>query len=213
MKHLLLGFAATALLLVSCSPEEVMLNPDETTNNKMLESFEIKRNTDGSYALTHEVKEGVGVEYTEEKDQNEIFLFADDTSKKIQSSREYAVVDNKLNLVFTDENNNSLPNLSIVDNDTDQKSDDLDLLDTYAIVFNQDGTVQLDFRVETGVDVAFGYNDVEDIHDIYLTEGTSTQLDYSKNYNKDADGGLRVDFVQTTNKTTETKKPRVIVSD
>lgn len=211
MKHLLLGFVALALLLTSCSPEEVMSDAD-TSNSKMLESFEIKRNTDGSYALTHEVREGVASEYTNEKDQNEIFLYSDETANKAQDSQDYNVEDNKLNLVFADENNTSLPQINITDFNTEQKSDDLDLLDTYAINFNQDGTVQLDFKVETGVDVSFGYNNDENIHDIYLTEGNSTQLDYSKNYAKEADGSLRVDFVQMSDKSTETKKPRVIVS-
>lgn len=211
MKHFLLGFAAITLLLVSCSPEEVMLNPDET-NNKMLESFKIKRNLDGSYALTHEVMEGVAVEYTEDKDQNEIFLFSNSDATKSQDSRNYDVENNKLNLIFTDENNASLPKISIEDSNTVEKADDLDLLDTYSIAFNQDGTVQLDFRVENGVDVAFGYNYDENIHDIYLSEGNSTQLDYSKSYAKDADGGLRVDFVQAVNKSVTTKKPRVIVT-
>jgi len=211
MKHFLLGFAAITLLLVSCSPEEVMLNPDET-NNKMLESFKIKRNFDGSYALTHEVREGVAVEYTEDKDQNEIFLFSNSNATKSQDSRNYDVENNKLNLIFTDENSASLPKISIEDSNTIEKVDDLDLLDTYSIAFNQDGTVQLDFRVEDGVDVAFGYNYDENIHDIYLSEGNSTQLDYSKSYEKDADGELRVDFVQAVNKSIATKKPRVIVT-
>lgn len=210
MKHLLLGFVAVALFLTSCSPEEVMSDVDDT-NNKMLESFEIKRNTDGSYALTHEVREGVASEYTDEKDQNDIFLYSDDAAKKEQATRNYNVEDNKLNLIFTDDNNTSLPQISISDDNTEEKSE-LDLLNTYAIVFNQDGTVQLDFKVETGVDVSYGYNYDEDIHDIYLTEGTSTQLDYSKNYPKDDDGNFRVDFVQMSDKSTETKKPRVIVS-
>lgn len=181
-------------------------------NNKMLESYEIKRNTDGSYALTHKVKEGVASEYTDDKHQNEIFLYSDDATNKAQTTRNYNVEDNKLNLTFIDENNSSLPQINISDDNTEQKSDDLDLLDTYAINFNQDGTVQLDFRVETGVDVSFGYNNDENIHDIYLTEGNSTQLDYSKNYIKEADGSLRVDFVQMSDKSSETKKPRVIVS-
>ncbi len=211
MKHLLLGLIATAFLLTSCSSEEVMINPDET-NNQMLESFEIKRNTDGSYALTHEVREGVSVEYTDEKDSNEIFLFADETSGKAQESHNYDVENNRLNLIFIDENNNSLPQVSIEDENTIGKSEDLGLLNTYSINFNQDGTVQLDFKVENGVDVAFGYNIAENINDIYLTEGNSTQSDYSKSYNKETDGSLRIDFVQAESKTLETKKPRVIVS-
>jgi len=212
MKHLFIGFAAVTLFLVSCSPEEVMMNPEET-NDKMLESFEIKRNLDGSYALTHEVKEGTAVEYTDEKEQNEIFLFSDDNAKRSQATRNYDIENNKLKLMFTDENNSSLPQVSIEDDNTIQKSDDLDLLDTYSIAFNQDGTVQLDFRVENGVDVAFGFNNAENINDIYLTEGTSTQLDYSQSYTKAADGSVKIDFVQMTDKTSETKKPRVIVSD
>lgn len=211
MKHLLLGLTAISLLLVSCSQEEAMTNLDES-NNKMLESFEIKRNTDGSYALTHEVREGVGVDYTDEKSQNEIYLYADADSNRGTDSRSYNVEDNRLNLTFTDEHNSSLPKINIADSNTLEKEDDLDLLDTYAINFNQDGTVQLDFRVETGVDVAFGYNNDENIHDIYLSEGNSTQLEYSKSYEKDADGSLRVDFVQMSDKSSETKKPRVIIS-
>jgi hypothetical protein len=177
----------------------------------MLESFEIKRNTDGSYALTHELNDNVGVAYTDDKTENEIFLYTDATAtNKNQEARNYNVENNKLNLVFTDENNNILPKLSITDDDTYKKSDDIDLLDTYSVVFNEDGTVKLDFKVEPGVAVDFGYNYDENIHDIYLSEGTSSQLDYSKNYTKESDGTLRIDFVQTSNKATDTKKPRVI---
>ncbi len=211
MKHLLLGFIATTLMLTSCSTEEMITDVDDT-NNKMLESFEIKRNMDGSYALTHEVKEGVAVDYSDAKTQNEVFLYSNENAQKTQGNRNYNVENNRLNLVFTDEYNNNLPQIDIVDDNTTEKAN-LDLLDTYSMVFNQDGTVQLNFKVETGVDVAFGYNYDENINDIYLTEGGSTQLNYSKNYSKEADGSLRIDFVQTTEeKSTETKKPRVIVS-
>lgn len=212
MKHLLLGLTAITLMLTSCSTEEVLTDLNDTDNN-MLESFEIKRNSDGSYALTHEIREGVAVDYTDTKTQNEIYLYSDASTKNANTTRNYNVEDNTLNLVFTDENNTDLPQISVLDDNTIEKGDDLDLLNTYSLVFKQDGTAQLDFKVENGVDVAFGYNDAENINDIYLTEGASTQLDYSKTYNKETNGSLRIDFVQTTNKSSETKKPRVIISD
>lgn len=212
MKHLLLGITAITLMFASCTTEEVMTDLD-TSNDSMLESFEIKRNSDGSYALTHEIGEGVAVDYTDTKTQNEIYLYADAGAKKTSATHDYNVENNTLNLVFMDENNADLPQISIIDDNTIEKGGDLGLLNTYSLVFNQDGTAQLDFKVETGVDVAFGYNDAENTNDIYLTEGTSTQLDYSKTYNKEVDGSLRIDFVQETNKSSETKKPRVIISD
>ena len=212
MKHLLLGLFATTLLLTSCSTEETVADINDT-NSSLLESFEIKRNVDGSYALTHEVSEGVGVDYTKEKSSNEVYFYMNSDSNKTNLSQTFNVNENRLNIVFKDENNSSLPQLSITDNNTFEKNNDLGLLDTYSILYNQDGSIQVDFKVEEGVDVAFGYNTDENINDIYLTEGNSTQLNYTKNYNKEADGSLRVDFVQTSNKTSELRRPRVIFSD
>ncbi len=210
MKHLLLGFITLALVLSACSREEVVTDLNATDKN-MLESFEIKRNSDGSYALTHEIIEGVAVDYSATKIQNEIYFYSDVDAEKHSITQNYNVENNTLNFVFLDENNSKLPRVSILDDNTVEKGGDLGLLDTYSLVFNQDGTAQLDFKVETGVDVAFGYNEAENINDIYLTEGSSTQLNYTQTYNKEADGSLRIDFVQTADKANETKKPRVII--
>ncbi|HIP49233.1 MAG TPA: hypothetical protein EYG92_09760 [Lutibacter sp.] len=209
MKHLFLGFFAAAFLLTSCSTEETVSDINDTNSN-LLQSFEIKRNVDGSYALTHEVSEGVSIDYTTEKSTNEVYFYTNNDLNKTNLSQNFNINDNRLNIVFKDENNSSLPRLSIFDDNTFEKNNDLGLLDTYSILYNQDGSIQVDFKVEEGVDVAFGYNTDENTNDIYLTEGNSTQLNYTKNYNKEADGSLRVDFVQTTTKTSEIKKPRFI---
>lgn len=209
MKQLLYSLIALTFLLSSCTNEEPLSIDD--TNNKMLESFQIKRNADGSYALTHEVGENVNVDYATNGDQNEIYLYSSLTPKKSTAESIYKVEQNRLNLVFTDENNSHLPAINIYDDDTDIKAGDLGLLNTYSLNYNSDGTVRLDFKVENGVDVSFGYNYDENIHDVYLSEGNSTQTDYTKDYEANADGSLRIDFVQTVAKTTETKKPRVFV--
>ncbi len=209
MKQLLYSLIALTFLLSSCTKEESISIDD--TNNKMLESFQIKRNADGSYALTHEVGENVGVDYATNNDQNEIYLYSNLTPEKSSAQNNYKVEENRLNLVFTDENNSRLPAINIYDDDTDMKAGDLGLLNTYSLNYNSDGTVRLDFKVETGVDVSFGYNYDEEIHDVYLSEGNSTQTDYTKDYETNADGTLKIDFVQTVAKTTETKKPRVSI--
>ena len=208
MKHLFLGFVAIALLLTSCATEETITDINDTNSN-LLESFEIKRNADGSYALTHEVTEGVSIDYATDKSQHEVYFYTGGEANKTNLSQTFNVNDNQLNIVFKDENNTDLPKLSIYDDNTLEKSNDLYLLDTYSVLHQQDGSVQVNFTVEEGVNVSFGYNTDENINNIYLTEGNATQVDYSKNYSKEADGSLRVDFIQTLSKASEIKKPRV----
>lgn len=208
MKHLFLGFVAIALLLTSCATEETITDINDTNSN-LLESFEIKRNADGSYALTHEVTEGVSIDYATDKSQHEVYFYTGGEANKTNLSQTFNVNDNQLNIVFKDENNTDLPKLSIYDDNTLEKSNDLYLLDTYSVLHQQDGSVQINFTVEEGVNVSFGYNTDENINNIYLTEGNATQVDYSKNYSKEADGSLRVDFIQTLSKASEIKKPRM----
>jgi hypothetical protein len=206
MKKLILGLIVATLTLNSCTNDEIINVPNDT-NNSLLESFQIKRNIDGSYALTHEIKEGVAVDYSQTKNGNEVYLYQGVSSKS--NNKNYKVTDNELNVSFVDENNSKLPRISITDDNTNQ-SDKLSLLETYSVDYNKDGSVQVDFKVKKGVAVAFSSNE-DNINNIYLTEGSSSTVDYSKTYVKIADSSLQIDFVQTTGKSTETKKPRLIV--
>jgi len=205
MKKLVLGLIVATLTLSSCTNEEIINVPNDT-NNSLLESFQIKRNLDGSYALTHEIKEGVAIDYSQTKNGNEVYLYSGVSSKS--NNKNYNITDNKLNVSFVDENNSQLPRISITDDNTNQ-SKKLSLLETYSVNYNNDGSVQVDFKVKKGVVVAFASNE-ESINDIYLTEGSSSIVDYSKTYAKVADTSLQIDFVQIASKSTETKKPRII---
>jgi len=220
MRHLLLGFLAITLMLASCSTEDAAIESTDA-NNKALESFVIKRNSDGSYALTTNVTEGTGTIYFDDAIQNEVHLIADGTASRNSLVHNYNVKDNALNIAFVAEDDSPQPSIRIMDDNTDNSTSrdtDFGLLNTYSLVSNEDGTIQLNFEVKNGVDVAFGYNDAESINDVYLTENiNATQLNYSKNYSKETDGTLRIDFVQanTTSREedTDTKKPRIMFDD
>ena len=206
MNKLFLGFLAIAFSLTSCSTEEAVVV--EQTSDSMLKSFVVSRNADGSYGVTHEVTEGVSSVYTDNKTDKEIFLFQDNTATKVASSQDYTVENNRLNILFADENNSSLPQISIADNNTSTKSGDLDLLNNCSLTYT-DGTLELNFEVEAGVEVAFGTTD--GVNDIYLVEGDATQTNYTKSYTKEAGSSLQIDFVQTLNKSTEIKHPSYVV--
>ena len=203
MNKLFLGFLAIALSLASCSTEEALVV--EQTSDSMLKSFVVSRNADGSYGLTHEVAEGVGTIYTDAKTDKEIFLFEDNTNGKTASNQTYEVENNSLNILFADENNSSLPQISIADRNTSTKANDLELLNNCTLIYNTDGTLELNFEVEDGVEVAFGTTN--GVNDIYLVEGVATQTNYTKSYTKEAGRSLQIDFVQTLEKSVEKKHP------
>lgn len=218
MKQLLFSFFAITLMLASCSTEDVAIETTDS-NSKMLESYTVKRNSDGSYTLITNVTEGTGTVYFDDGVNNEVHLVADGTSNKNSLTHSYDIKDDELNITFIAENESTQPRIRIIDDNTNYattRDADLGLLNTYSLVSNEDGTIQLNFEVKNGVDVAFGYNDTENTNDVYLTEDTNaTQLNYSKNYDKETDGSLRIDFVQAdnTSRETDTKKPRIIFDD
>ncbi len=209
MNKLLLGLIAIAISFTSCNTEEEVI--DNSNDVSMLKSFVVSRNLDGSYAVSHKVTEGVGTAYSETKTDKEIYLFEDNTVNKSTSSSNYNVVNNELNINFIDENNSILPKVSILDDNTSNKADNLELLNTYSFSYNENGTLQLNFEVQDGVAVSFGNSD--DINDIYLEEGSASQTNYSKNYTKNADGSLHIDFVQTVNKASKIKHPSIVIMD
>ena len=217
MKRLFLGLFATTLLFASCSTEEVLIEPTDS-NNKLLESFVVKRNSDGSYALSTTVTDGTGTMYFDDVKNNEIHLVADGTASRNSLQHNYDVIDNELNISFVSENNTAQTKITIIDDNTSTTSreNDFGLLNTYSVAYQEDGTIQLNFEVKSGVDVAFGYNDAESINDVYLTEDAgATQLNYSRNYSKENDSTLRIDFVQAdySSRSSDLKKPRMMFDD
>jgi len=212
MKQLLSLLVITTLTLISCSTEETITEQTDS-NSKMLESFVVKRNADGNYVLTTNVQEGVGTIYYDNTVKNQVYLITDNNATRNSLNHNYNVINNQLSIEFVAENNTLQPKLSIVDNNTTNRTTDYGLLNTYSLTSNDDGTIQLNFEVKDGVDVSFGYNENENINDIYLIEDTNaTDVSFSKNYATEADGTLRIDFIQSddSSRESDTKKPRII---
>lgn len=204
MKNLLFGFLAITLTLASCTKETVMEIPD-ATDASLLKSFMVTRNIDGSYAVSHDVIDGVSTEYLNNKAEKEIFLFDDSNKNKSVTNTNYNVENNTLDFRFTDENESSLPIITITDSNTIEKSDSEFLLDTYSFSYNDDGTLELVFEVNDGVAVTF-----DDNNEIHLVEGASTDTNFTKTYTEDADGSIFIQFVQTLeNKAVDVRIPAV----
>lgn len=218
MKHLLFGLLAISLILASCSTEDIAIEESTEANQEMLESFILKRNSNGSYALSLDVQNGTGTMFLDDAINNEVHLTSDGSTAKTDLTHDYILENNELNISFISENNSKSPSIRIIDDNTDDFSskNSNGLLDTYSFDSNEDGTIHLSFKVQDGVDVAFGYNEMDSINDIYLTENTNaTQQNYSKSYDRGSNGMLKIDFIQSSSssKSGDLKKPRIIFSD
>ncbi len=218
MKQLLLSLLTISLFLTACSSEETVTE-QANANNKMLKSFVVKKNADGSYVLTTQVTDGVGAIYYDDAIENQVHLVKDAANNKNSLIHNYDIADEQLKIQFISEDASANSSLTIYDDGKSEanRATDYGLLNNYSITANEDGTIQLNFEVKSGVAVNFGYNDGENINDIYLSENPdASDVSFSKSYSTESDGSLRIDFVQpasATSRESDTRKPRVIYDD
>ena len=215
MKKLVLLLMLTSLFVVSCTTETELT--DQTNETKMLESYVVKRNTDGSYTLTYQVAEGVGSTYYENVKENGVELFFNGSKTVSTESRNYNINNNELKINFVTENNSFSPKIKITDDNTGTKGA-YGLLNDYSVSEVDENTIVINYQVESGVRVELSYDEVEQINNIKLVpDAGATKTDFSTTFQKESDGSLKVDFLQPAeNKADETddtdyKKPRLII--
>lgn len=212
----LLTLFTVAIVIASCNKETATL---ETQDAKMLESYVIKRNANGSYTLLHQVSEGVATNYVDDEKINEVQLFYSNTASEKNYSHNYNVTNNELQIKFVSQDNVKHSKIRIIDDNTVdvQGKETIGLLKDYSVVENANGTFQLNFEVVSGVGVEFGFDANQKINNINLTPNTGiTQTSFSVSYSKETDGTLKIDFIQpATNKeeASDMKKPRILYDD
>ena len=97
------------------------------------------------------------------------------------------------------------------------------MLKEYSVSSNDDGTFDLDFKVNSQVHVDFVYNEENNIYEVHLEEGKSSGVNFTRNLEKVDGQTLKIDFVNhlstTSSKGTYARelkpkrKPRVIIVD
>lgn len=205
-----------AMVIASCNKETAVL---EQENTKMLESYIIKRNANGSYTLNHQVSEGVVTQYVDGDKINEVQLYYSAYAQHTNYSHDYNVTNNELQIKFLSQDNVKHSKIRIIDDNTAdvQGKESLGLLKDYTIVENANGTYQLSFEVEQGVSINFDYDATQKLNNVYLTPDTqSVQTTFSVNYSKENDGTLKIDFVQPITEKGESndmRKPRILMDD
>jgi len=194
-----LGFGLLALVIAfsfgSCSTEEI-----EIPQESLLKSYEIKRDAAGHYSMSYDVADNTKsvVNKNFSSLTNEINLSQWAQAEKKSYTNDFSLEnDNKLRIGILDENTGKRPFITIEDkNITFAKGEvNKDYLKSYGMKANDDGTFQLTFQVHSDVSTEFVYNEELNIHEVHLSRGVQTESKFSRTLEVDADGVLKMDFV------------------
>lgn len=212
----------SVFIFTSCSNEESLL--PETEKKALLKSYKLERDITGAYSIDFNTEDNVKTEKVKNhsSNTNEFHLYESDFSTASKQTEELFIDGNQLTIGFIDTNTDKKPNITIQDDNISVKTSakTKNMLETYSISSNGDGTLSLDFNVADQVIVDFVKNEENGIYEIHLEEGKSTTSDFSRVIELENDP-VKIDFVNHVSssnsaKGTEAKqvirrKPRVII--
>ena len=220
MKKLCVGLLTIvfALSFASCSTNE---NELEAPQQSLLKSYKLKRDANGAYSIDYNVAENTNSithkNYT--SSTNEIHLSKTAVDSKDKYREVFPLENNKLKIGFFDAETGKRSSLSIEDENITfarGNSNNGNFLKTYDLTLDEDGSIQLDFEVNSNIVTDFVYNEDLEIYEIHLSKGTSSEKVFSRSIEVPDNGILKIDFVnhkfsgRGTSDVVE-KKPRVVL--
>ena len=220
-------FFLSVVVLSACSSDENLLSETEQKNS--LKSYKVKRNASGAYFLDYELENDVKSQSIKnlETNVNEFHLYPSEFENNQRRQSEELFIDgNQLNIGFIDSRMDRKSNITIEDDNitlAKNSAKNEEMLSEYSVFSNEDGTINLDFKVNNKVSVEFVYNEIENIYEIHLEKGNSNEADFSRSFIKNEGEVLRIDFVTHTNTDASAKgdavgsvskrrKPRILLS-
>ena len=225
MKKLTTSFLVLLLAFnfTSCSDNEVIT---EEPQQNLLKSFQLKRDASGRYSLDYEVADNTdAISVKNEANKiNEIYLRNSEDVQQRTHSNEFMLDNNKLRIGLVDANTYKRANISVEDeNITFGKGNDGEFLSTYSVKANEDGTYQLDFKVNGNVKTEFVYNESIETYEVHLSKGKGENKEFSRVLEMPENGTLNIDFVNhndnqsnrgyASKETSTRRKPRVSIGN
>ena len=204
-----------AMIVFSSCQSEESLNLEDTNAEALLKGYELQRNSDGTYFLDYKTKGSSDITFDKKKSESNINLFESNvgTSKNTKEILGDISGIEQVKINFNDTKLDKTTSITVKDEDISFAREDNELLDSFNFESKGDGVFDLDFTVKENVVVDFVYNDEYQSYDILLSEGTSSDSNFLRTFNADADGNLKIAFVTSSNATSRVleRKPEVIV--
>lgn len=219
MKKIAPYFLALSLVFASCSSNEGEVI-DNTPQQKLLTSYTLKRDGSGAYSIDFDVNNNTDVATFKGKDNsNDIVLSESKVATKTAYSNEFAIENDHLKIGFIENNSGKRTRISVTDdNITFAKGTVTEFLNSYSITSNEDGTYQLDFKVNDNVQTEFIYNEDTEIYEVHLSNGEAKQQEFTRHFEMPSSSILKINFVNhkllsKTEEESTNDKPRIIIDD
>jgi len=196
MKKLqLLTLAASAVLMFSsCSSEESNTLENESVN--LLKDFKLEKKASGEYSINFNVKENTKVEQFTDASYNEFLLSSSNIKSKENFSKDLSIDQDQLNISIIDANVSEKSSLSVIDDNIKlQSKGSSEMLSSYSVQGNEEGTFDLVFDVNDNVAVSFVYNQAIKTYEVHLEQGNSATNNFSRVLEKEEGYPLKIDFV------------------
>ncbi|WP_152285618.1 hypothetical protein [Flavicella marina] len=197
-----LAFAAVLIGFTSCSEETTIT--EELSQEAPLKSYSLSKSDDGSIVLEHTLSSGNTSTVLSGDSGNEIIINEGNGNGGVQSTV-LPLINNELKVDFVSNHEVKIPGISILDDvtSTSASSKTIKLVKNYKITLLEDGSYQLDFKLQNNYVASFGFNEELNRHEIYLDPGVSEGKNkYSKNYLKFDGEKLNIVFMRNISTTT-----------
>ena len=218
MKKLSVGFLAIVLAFsfASCSTNE---SDFEIPQEPLLKEVKLKRDASGAYSVDYVVANKTVSDVRKDINSltNEVHLSKVSHDTKDQYRNDFKLENNTLRVGFFDNETGKNTKFTIEDeNITFAKGTSAKFLKEYSMSTNSDGSVQLEFEVNSNVKTEFAYNEDLAAYEVHLSKGDSSENKFSRTLDVPDTGILKLDFVnhkllgKGLSDSLE-KKPRVII--
>ncbi|CAA0157167.1 Probable lipoprotein precursor [Tenacibaculum maritimum] len=215
--------AVTSYVLISCSSDNVELIKNPQNTEKLLKSFEIKRDANGRYSIDYNVDDNVVVSSVKNSTSkiNEFYLSSENkTIGKNNYKEELPLEEDQLKIGFVEDSYENNRTIFIKDQDIllAKGEENEEFLKEYSLAGSGTDIYQLDFTVNKGITTDFVYNKEEMRYEIHLKEGDNRRKSYSKTFIKREEAPLEIHFINHRNQEQRlaadiTGRPVVIIND
>lgn len=197
MKKLSVGFLAIVLAFsfASCSTNE---SDFEIPQESLLKQVKLQRDASGAYSVDYIVADNTMSDVRKDLNSftNEVHLSKVNQETKDQYRNDFKLENNTLRVGFFDNETGKSTKFTIEDeNITLAKGKSANFLKDYGLTTNEDGSIQLDFEVNSNVKTDFVYNEDLAIYEVHLSKGISSESKFSRTLNMPDTGILKLDFV------------------
>ncbi|CAA0219728.1 hypothetical protein V2595_05480 [Tenacibaculum maritimum] len=215
--------AVTSYVLISCSSDNVELIKNPQNTEKLLKSFEIKRDANGRYSVDYNVDDNVVVSSVKNSTSkiNEFYLSSENKSiGRNNYKEELPLEEDQLKIGFVEDSYENNRTIFIKDQDIllAKGEENEEFLKEYSLAGSGTDIYQLDFTVNKGITTDFVYNKEEMRYEIHLKEGDNRRKSYSKTFIKTEEAPLEIHFINHRNQEQRlaadiTGRPVVIIND